>query len=375
LPELFISEDELRAIWSNPNTRRKLLEELKHTGFVKNREISLQKSDGSVISVLVTALAKIDQNGEIEQISGLVEDITGRRATEDELQVIKKEILDVIEFLPDPTFIIDNEKKVVVWNSAMEVLTGVSRADILGIGGYAHAFPFYGEARPILIDLIDETDQKIAEWYGRVKRDGTSLETEILVPSLHQGKGAVLRAKAAPLSNPQGNRIGAIETIHDISDTHPLVSGSGTEDMSADAPRGQSEPATPRAISPASPAHIPSMISLLYLSNALKRANDGITLIDTSARCVWVNDALVRMLGVMNSDAIAGKSVVDFISSDQRKAVLDHLTALLHSGPVSLPLSVITTSGNIPVDTSISGISDENGELLGYMLIMRNNKQ
>lgn len=43
LPELFKSEDELRTIWSKPDTRRKLLEELSEKGFAKQQLTEFQK--------------------------------------------------------------------------------------------------------------------------------------------------------------------------------------------------------------------------------------------------------------------------------------------------------------------------------------------
>lgn len=43
LPELFKSEEELRILWSNPLTRRTLLEKLEEVGFGKEDLATLQK--------------------------------------------------------------------------------------------------------------------------------------------------------------------------------------------------------------------------------------------------------------------------------------------------------------------------------------------
>jgi type I restriction enzyme R subunit len=51
LPKLFKSEDELRTLWSNPTTRRELLERLEDAGFPKSdllmvqRLVDMEKSD------------------------------------------------------------------------------------------------------------------------------------------------------------------------------------------------------------------------------------------------------------------------------------------------------------------------------------------
>jgi PAS domain S-box-containing protein len=60
----------------------------------------------------------------------------------------------IIEFLPDATFVIDLTGKVIMWNSAMELLTSISRDSILGKTDYEYALPFYGERRPMLANLI-----------------------------------------------------------------------------------------------------------------------------------------------------------------------------------------------------------------------------
>ncbi|HET6581234.1 MAG TPA: PAS domain-containing protein, partial [Methanoregula sp.] len=57
----------------------------------------------------------------------------------------------IIDFLPDATFVIDLDGRVIAWNNAMEALTGVPAEAMLGKGNYEYALPFYKERRPILI--------------------------------------------------------------------------------------------------------------------------------------------------------------------------------------------------------------------------------
>ena len=83
-------------------------------------------------------------------------------------------LLGIIEFLPDATFVIDRDKKVIAWNRAMEEMTGVRKEDIIGKGNYAYSVPFYGEPRPILIDLIDKCNEEIESKYIHIERKGQS---------------------------------------------------------------------------------------------------------------------------------------------------------------------------------------------------------
>jgi len=59
LPDLFKNEDELRAIWSKPNTRKKLLEALSEKGFPKQQMIEFQKLLNAENSDLYDVLAYI----------------------------------------------------------------------------------------------------------------------------------------------------------------------------------------------------------------------------------------------------------------------------------------------------------------------------
>jgi PAS domain-containing protein len=51
----------------------------------------------------------------------------------------------IVDSLPDATLAVDREGKVLVWNRAMEEMTGVKREEMLGRGEYAYAVPFYGK--------------------------------------------------------------------------------------------------------------------------------------------------------------------------------------------------------------------------------------
>jgi diguanylate cyclase (GGDEF)-like protein/PAS domain S-box-containing protein len=145
-------------------------------------------------------------------------DIAHRKMAEERLLDAHQQLLDIIEFLPDATFVIDSEKKVIAWNRAIEELTGVSKQDIIGMGDYAYAAPFYGEKRPVLVDLIFESNLEIEQEYDTISRKGNALYCEHYVPMVYNGKGAFISGLASPLYDTAGNLSGAIETIRDITE-------------------------------------------------------------------------------------------------------------------------------------------------------------
>lgn len=139
------------------------------------------------------------------------------KAAEKELQLVNKQLLDIIEFLPDATFVVDKDKTVIAWNRAIEEMTGVPKEDIIGKGNYAYALPFYGKPMPFLVDHfgVDEIETDVK--YIHIERNGDMLYAEVDVPPPFKGQGAILWVTASPLNDSCGNIVGAIESIRDIT--------------------------------------------------------------------------------------------------------------------------------------------------------------
>lgn len=128
-----------------------------------------------------------------------------------------RELIDIIEFLPDATFVIDRKGTVIVWNRAIEEMTQVSKAEIVGKGGYSYSIPFYGVAKPIVIDYAMDRSYEVTSCYDYLTNEGDTSFAETFCPTLYGGKGAYLWAKASPLYDHEGNIIGAVESIRDLT--------------------------------------------------------------------------------------------------------------------------------------------------------------
>ena len=163
-----------------------------------------------------------------------------------------RQLTQVIDFLPDATFVIDKAGKVIAWNKAIEIMTGIRRQDILGKGDYAYAIPFYGRPRPILIDFALNPDA--ASTAGPAERGDPRIESragsgrcaavpplaegtgeyyfitwdcdvvfgEAYVPNACGGTGAYVWGAASALHDRDKNLIGAIESVRDISSRREL---------------------------------------------------------------------------------------------------------------------------------------------------------
>ncbi len=159
-----------------------------------------------------------------DQISGAVitfRDITERKRAEQEIRNTQKRLVQIIDSLPDPTFVIDNQDVVIAWNRAMAEMTKISAEDMIGKGNYEYALPFYGERRPLLINLVKDWDASLAEAHASVseKEDGV-LVAESYHPDLHNGTYLAGTAKA--LYDIDGKPAGAIESVRDVTETQEI---------------------------------------------------------------------------------------------------------------------------------------------------------
>lgn len=144
-------------------------------------------------------------------------DITDYKHALEALRESERRLADIIDFLPDATFVIDHSGKVIAWNRAIEAMTGIKAADIIGKDNYEYALPFYGERRPILIDLVLKPQEEIEKRYTNLRRQNGTLVGGAYMPTL-KGGGIFLVGSAAALYDSEGNISGAIESIRDVTE-------------------------------------------------------------------------------------------------------------------------------------------------------------
>ncbi|MFH1028291.1 MAG: ATP-binding protein [Pseudomonadota bacterium] len=144
--------------------------------------------------------------------------IKRQRTQEHELQSLNQQLQSIIDFLPDATFVIDAEQRVIAWNKALEEMTGYAKETVLNKGDYAYSIPFYGSRRPALINFIDNEEGLSKLNYKYFKRQGNSIVAESFIPAGRKFGDRHLWIAASSLYDLDGQKIGAIESIRDISD-------------------------------------------------------------------------------------------------------------------------------------------------------------
>ncbi|MDD5418768.1 MAG: PAS domain S-box protein [Methanomicrobiaceae archaeon] len=173
-------------------------------------------ADGAIRWLEERGVAIVDESGAAFGIRGFLRDITGQKQAEEAARELQRRLSDIIDFLPDATFVIDREGRVIAWNRAMERMTGVPAGEMLGRGDYEYAHPFYRCRRPILIDLAFSQDASIEQHYAWVRKEGSTYMAETTMRR-DSGSEMVLWGIATPLYNDEGEIVGAIESIRDIT--------------------------------------------------------------------------------------------------------------------------------------------------------------
>lgn len=127
-------------------------------------------------------------------------------------------IEQIVDSLPDGVLAVDGEGRVVVWNRAIEEMTGVKKEEMLGKGEYAYAVPFFGEQRPILVNILLGDGKEWEQKYEKIERKGDILVGEGFAPFSRAGRGLYFWTLVAPVRDEKGNLLGAVQCIRDISE-------------------------------------------------------------------------------------------------------------------------------------------------------------
>ena len=141
-------------------------------------------------------------------------DISKRRS-------IEQTLVKIIDGCSIPLFVIDKRHKVTHWNTAIEVLTGIKKQDVIGTDDQWQAF--YTEKRPVMADLIvgEAPENEIQVYYPAGYN-----KSQLIDGAYEAERWASPRGKdrqchhitASPIRNKRGKITGAIETLEIITE-------------------------------------------------------------------------------------------------------------------------------------------------------------
>jgi signal transduction histidine kinase len=174
--------------------------------------------DGKWLRFTAAIIRDSDKNlvGALETL----EDITEKRQAEEELKESEQRLYGILQNSPIPAFVIGKDHRVIFWNRALEELSKIPAAHVLGTTQHWRAF--YKKERPCMADLlIDGEIGRIPKWYSDKYTRSSLLEEAFeatdFFPELGDD-GKWLRFTAATIRDSSGNAVAALETLEDITE-------------------------------------------------------------------------------------------------------------------------------------------------------------
>lgn len=180
--------------------------------------VPIKGSDGRAVGAIETLWDRTERR--------VAEQANKQKAKElaekvEQLRTKEQTMAQIINGSTIPTFVIDKDHKVTHWNRALERLSGFAAEKVIGTtDSWA---PFYNRERPSMADVIlDQIDEaQIERLYGTKWRKSLMIEGAYEAEAFfsHLGEsGKWCWFTAAPIRTQQGDVVGAIETIWDITE-------------------------------------------------------------------------------------------------------------------------------------------------------------
>ncbi len=181
---------------------------------------AIEWPDGERKLLSVNAAPLYDEENKFDGVVSTIDDVTEKKEKEKELEETKDRLYEIIDEVSVPSFVIDENHKVTHWNKACEELTGLSKDEMIGRDEPWKAF--YEEERPVLADMVveDASFEEIERHYGE------KVEESSLIEGAYEGEDRfVMKGEevwifftSSPIEDSEGNRVGAIETLQDITE-------------------------------------------------------------------------------------------------------------------------------------------------------------
>ena len=145
----------------------------------------------------------------------------------------KKYIDTLLERFPFPTFVIDGEHRVIQWNRACELMTGISSKEVIGKKVPSSlCVDDQWSLADIIIEDPDSITSKFSDSIVSTTESGY-YEIGIPLPTIKEGIQAIVTV--APIFDVNGSIKGAIETIQDVTNPYRGTSnGYGSHTQSSE---------------------------------------------------------------------------------------------------------------------------------------------
>jgi len=193
--EEFLKIDIPRDLYVNKEDRREFQKQIEEQGYVKDLEVEFKKKSGEKITVLLTAHAKRNENGEVIGYEGLNIDISDRKRMERELREANEFFMNLIESSVDGIIAADMKGHIIIFNKGAENLTGYTAEEMIGKIHITQIYP-EGVAKEIMKKLRSPEFGGIGKFsptqLNVVNKKGEEIPIQLSAALIYDGTGKEL---------------------------------------------------------------------------------------------------------------------------------------------------------------------------------------
>jgi two-component system NtrC family sensor kinase len=189
------------------------------TGALSHTELRIVRKDAQERWVTHLCHKVYNEQGDYLGVRGNFTDISLIRRMQTEMRNQRAFAEELINKAAVPIFVLDTAHRILVWNTAMENLTGLRSEEMLGTTRQWE--PFYQHQRPVLADIILSGDEvhldKIYSSFRLSQHVLGGLQSEGWFDKIN-GQRRYLFFDAAPVHDKNDRIVAAIETLLDITE-------------------------------------------------------------------------------------------------------------------------------------------------------------
>jgi PAS domain S-box-containing protein len=263
----------VEAFYASPRDKKLILEHVRNKDALRDYTVDLKRKNGRIFHAVISIIKQYHA-GE-KTILTVVQDITEQKKIKDDLVESERRLTAIINFLPDATFAIDAEGRVIAWNKAMEELAGIKAVNMLGKANWEYSIPFYGRRQPLLADFVLRPDRDAEKRYSFIAKEMDRLVAEPVEPLMIRGKLTYIWAKASPIYDIDGRMTGVIQSVRDV-----------TEQKLAEERLRESEE---------------------RYRTAIENSNDGVAIVRGNVH-LYVNQRFCQIFGFASPEEVIGKT-------------------------------------------------------------------
>jgi PAS domain S-box-containing protein/putative nucleotidyltransferase with HDIG domain len=180
-------------LYNRPEDREKLRMLVRSNTLVRNEEFLFKKRNGSPFWGAITAMGKFDENGALQYIDGIIEDITSRKLAEESIRESEEKYRNLVERANDGIVIVQ-DGIIKYANPRLAEIFGYTADEIVGTRFTQHVHP---DEVAVVVDRYKRRmeGEKVESRYEMIikHKEGSMLNSEINAGMIaYQGKPADL---------------------------------------------------------------------------------------------------------------------------------------------------------------------------------------